>query len=88
MNRAKHSADFQLEQPADILFPLLSAEGEKIWVPDWDYKNVTGTTDLHEDYIFITEKHDHAASDAIGLVKAHAVGQSIPLSTLLVYQPD
>ena len=69
MNRVKHSADFQIAQPAEILFPLFSAEGEKCWVPGWDYTNVMGTTDLHEDYIFITEDHDHAASEAIWLVK-------------------
>ena len=55
----------------EILFPLFSAEGEKYWVPGWDYKNVMGTTDLHEDYIFLTESHDHPARDAIWLVKKH-----------------
>lgn len=34
-------------------------------------KNIMGTTALHEDYIFVTENHDHAASDAIWLVKRH-----------------
>jgi hypothetical protein len=53
------------------LFPLFSAEGEKHWVPGWDYKNIMGTTALHEDYIFVTENHDHAASDAIWLVKRY-----------------
>ncbi|MEM8533938.1 MAG: hypothetical protein AAGF95_24045 [Chloroflexota bacterium] len=71
MNQVRHSADFQIQQPAAILFPLFSAEGEKLWVPGWDYKNVMGKTDLHEDYIFITENHDHAASDAIWLVKRY-----------------
>ena len=71
MNSVKHSVDFQLDQPAGILFPLFSAEGEKLWVPGWDYENVMGTTDLHEDYIFLTENHDHAASNAIWLVKRH-----------------
>jgi len=71
MDRIKHSADFQIAQPAEILFPLFSAEGEKYWVPGWDYTNVMGTTDLHEDYVFITGDHDHAASDAIWLVKRH-----------------
>ena len=71
MNRVKHSADFQIAQPAQILFPLFSTEGEKYWVPDWDYINVMGSTYLHEDYIFITETHDHASSDVIWLVKKH-----------------
>lgn len=71
MKRYKFTEEFQISQPADVLFPLFSAEGEKHWVPGWDYKNVMGATDLHEDYIFITENHDHAASDAIWLVKKH-----------------
>ncbi len=71
MNSVKHTTDFQLDQPANILFPLFSAEGEKLWVPGWDYENVMGTTDLHEDYIFLTKNHDHAASDAIWLVKRY-----------------
>lgn len=71
MNRIKHSADFQIDQPAEILFPLFSAEGEKHWVPGWDYTNVMGSTDLCENYIFLTGGHDHAASDAIWLVKKH-----------------
>jgi len=75
MNRVKHSADFQSDQPADILFPLFSAEGEKLWVPGWDYENVMGTDDLHEDYVFITKNHDHAASKAIWLVKKYIPGE-------------
>ena len=75
MNRVRHSADFQLDQPADILFPLFSAEGEKLWVPGWDYENVMGSDDLYEDYIFLTENHDHATSKAIWLVKRHKPGE-------------
>ena len=71
MTRAKYTEGFQVSQPVEILFPLFSAEGEKHWVPGWDYKNIMGTTALHEDYIFVTENHDHAASDAIWLVKRY-----------------
>jgi hypothetical protein len=71
MNSIKHEVAFQVDQPIDILFPLFSAEGEKHWVPGWDYKNIMGSTDLHEDYIFVTENHDHASSDAIWLVKRY-----------------
>jgi hypothetical protein len=71
MKRVKHIGDFQMDQPIDVLFPLFSAEGEKYWVPGWDYKNIMGSTELHEDYIFVTENHDHAASDAIWLVKRY-----------------
>jgi hypothetical protein len=71
MNQIKYTEDIQISQPVEVLFPLFSAEGEKHWVPGWDYKNIMGGTDLHENYIFITENHDHAASDAIWLVKKH-----------------
>ena len=71
MKQTKYTEDFQISQPVEILFPLFSAEGEKHWVPGWDYKNIMGATELQEDYIFATENHDHAASDAIWLVKKH-----------------
>ena len=71
MSSIKHEEEFQVEQPIDILFPLFSAAGEKYWVPGWDYKNIMGATELHEDYIFVTENHDHASIDAIWLVKRY-----------------
>lgn len=71
VSRKKFSADFQIPRPVDELFPLFSAEGEKLWVPGWDYKNIMGSTDLHEDYIFLTQNHDHASADAIWLVKRY-----------------
>jgi len=67
----KHTVDFKIDQPVEILFPLFSAEGEKLWVPDWDYENIMGSTDLHEDYIFVTKNHNHASTDAIWLVKRY-----------------
>ena len=71
MSSAKHSKKFIINQPIEVLFPLFSAEGEKLWVPGWDYENVMGSTDLHEDYIFLTQNHDHASSNAIWLVKRY-----------------
>lgn len=71
MNSIKHQADFQLQQPADILFPLFSAEGERLWVPGWDYENIMGTTELHENYVFLTKNHDHASNSAIWIVKKY-----------------
>ena len=71
MSTVKHTLDFKINQPIDILFPLFSAEGEKLWVPGWDYENIMGTSDLHEDYIFLTKNHDHASTDAIWLVKKY-----------------
>ena len=69
MSSVKHSKKISINQPIEILFPLFSAEGEKLWVPGWDYENVMGSTDLHEDYIFLTKTDAHAATDAIWLVK-------------------
>ena len=40
---------FRINQPIETLFPLFSAEGEKLWVPEWDYENIMGSNDLHED---------------------------------------
>lgn len=71
MSRIKHTASFEIMRPAAELFPLFSAEGEKLWVPGWDYENIMGGTDLHEDYIFLTQSHDHAATKAIWLVKKY-----------------
>jgi len=71
MSTVKHTASFEIAQPAATLFPLFSAEGEKLWVPGWDYENVMGGTNLHEDYVFVTKSHDHAASGAIWLIKKY-----------------
>ena len=71
MSTIKHSASFEIDQTIEVLFPLFSAEGEKLWVPGWDYENVMASGDLHEDYIFLTKNHDHASTDAIWLVKRY-----------------
>ena len=71
MSSVKHSEKFRIDQPIETLFPLFSAEGEKLWVPGWDYENIMHSIDLHEDYIFLTKNHDHASTDAIWLVKRY-----------------
>ena len=71
MGSVEKSEKFQIGQPIEILFPLFSAEGEKLWVPGWDYKNIMGSKDLHEDYVFVTKNHDHATTDAIWLTKKY-----------------
>ncbi|MBN1856538.1 MAG: hypothetical protein JW846_06280 [Dehalococcoidia bacterium] len=71
MNSVRHSEKFRIAQQIERVFPLFSAEGERVWVPGWDYVNVMGSTDLHEDYIFLTTSHDHAGSDAIWIVKRY-----------------
>ena len=71
MSSVKHLEKFRIDQPTETLFPLFSAEGEKLWVPGWDYENIMGSNDLHEDYIFLTKNHDHASADAIWVVKRY-----------------
>ena len=71
MSSVRHTQRFRIHQPAAALFPLFSAEGEKLWVPGWDYENIIGTTTLHEDYVFITRNHDHASTDAVWLAKRY-----------------
>src|SRR5574337_1500814 len=71
MSAVKHTSSFEIARSASELFPLFSAEGEKLWVPGWTYRNMTAGTDLHEDYVFVTGNHDHAASDAIWMVKRY-----------------
>ena len=71
MASVKHTASFEIGQSIQDTFPLFSAEGEKLWVPGWEYENVMGSTDLREDYVFVTKSHDHAAADAIWVVKKH-----------------
>ncbi len=75
MKTVQHTTGFDIDQPLEVLFPLFSPEGEKLWVPSWDYENIMGTTELSEDYVFLTRGHDHAATDAIWLVKRYVPGQ-------------
>ena len=67
MSTSKNKASFHIHQPAEELFPLFSAEGEKLWIPDFDYINIMGSTEMHEDYIFLTP---HQPQD-IWLVKRY-----------------
>jgi hypothetical protein len=50
---------------------LFSPEGELLWVPGWDYESVTGSNELHEDFVFLTRNHDHASAEAIWLTKRY-----------------
>lgn len=71
MNRISHTKSFEISVPIVELFPLFSPEGEKLWVPGWDYQNVMGTTELSEDYVFLTATHDHSSQLAVWLVKRY-----------------
>jgi hypothetical protein len=71
MDTVSHTRAFEMEAPIADLFPLFSPEGEKRWVPGWDYVNVMGTTELSEDYVFLTKSHDHGTTEAIWIVKTY-----------------
>ena len=71
MKSISHTKSFAISVPIADLFPLFSPEGEKLWVPGWDYENVMGTTELSEDYLFLTDSHDHGAQKAIWIVKRY-----------------
>jgi hypothetical protein len=71
MKSIAHTKAFKMNVPIADIFPLFSPEGEKHWVPGWDYKNVMGTTELSDDYVFLTKTHDHGTSDAIWIVKKY-----------------
>jgi hypothetical protein len=66
-----HTAEFEIDQPVQAVFPLFSPEGERLWAPGWDYENFMGTNQLQEDDIFLTRAHDHAANEAIWIVKRY-----------------
>ena len=66
-----YTKSFEMKYPINELFPLFSPEGEKYWVPGWEYENIMGTTELSEDYVFLTRTHDHAAKDAVWIVKRY-----------------
>jgi hypothetical protein len=66
-----HTAEFEISQPVQSVFPLFTPEGEKLWAPGWDYDNLMGTNSLDEDYLFLTRSRDHAAREAIWIVKRY-----------------
>jgi hypothetical protein len=61
MSSISFTSEFELEQPVDVVFPIFTPEGERLWAPGWEYENIMGTTNLHENYVFLTKTHDHAA---------------------------
>jgi hypothetical protein len=66
-----HTKAFKMNVPIADLFPLFSPEGERQWVPGWDYENVMGNAELSEDYVFLTKTQDHGTTDAIWIVKRY-----------------
>jgi hypothetical protein len=70
MSTIKQQTSFKLNRSAEKLFPLFSPEGEKYWAPGWDYENIMGSTDLHEDYVFLTATHHSPEHHEAGHHKA------------------
>lgn len=77
MDAVEHTTSFTLNKPAERVFPLFTPEGEKLWAPGWDYVNIMETTELSEDYVFLTGTHDHASIHAIWLVKRHSPDEGL-----------
>ena len=71
MSTIKHTSSFTINQPIEVMFPLFSAEGEKLWIPIWDYENIMGSTELREDYVFLTQIAGHGEEKTIWLVKQY-----------------
>jgi len=71
MEAVEHTSAFRVPVPAAVVFPLFSPEGEKAWVPGWDYESPLGTTEMAEDFVFLTRSHAHGAAEAVWLVKRH-----------------
>lgn len=71
MRSVSHSKSFELAVPVADIFPLLSPEGEKAWVPGWQYETPMDTSELSEDYVFLTKNHDHGSAAAIWIVKRY-----------------
>jgi len=71
MKPISHTKIFEIAISIEDLFPLFGPEGEKYWIPGWDYENVMGTTELSEDYVFLTKTHNHRTADAIWIVKKY-----------------
>lgn len=71
MKSVTHTQSFKIAQSVEEMFPLFTPEGEKLWVPDWDYKNLMGTTELSDNYVFITKTHDHGTTETIWIVKKY-----------------
>jgi len=79
MTTIKHQTSFEINHSAEELFPLFSAEGEKLWIPGWDYENIMGSTDLHEDYVFFTSGHIDQLTTGQTIIRQtnNMVGQKI-----------
>ena len=39
MRTVQHTKSLEIAKTIEELFPMFTPEGEKLWVPDWDYEN-------------------------------------------------
>lgn len=71
MTTIKHQTSFQINQSVEELFPLFGPESEKLWMPGWEYEYIMGSTDMHEDYIFLLSGSGNKLTKVIWLVKRY-----------------
>lgn len=71
MKSVTHTKAFEITQPVEKMFPLFTPEGEKLWIPDWDYVNIMGTTELSENYVFITGSNEDKTNKSVWIVKKY-----------------
>lgn len=71
MSTISRTHSFEIDLSMSDVFSLFTPEGEKEWVPGWDYENVMGNTQLSEDDVFVTGSHDFAVDRAVWIVKRH-----------------
>jgi hypothetical protein len=86
MTTIQHTASFSIRQPIDAVFPLFSPEGEKRWVPGWDYTNQMDTAPLAPDDVFTTTAHNHGTVAAIWIIGRYLPDEHV--IQLYKIQPD
>ena len=69
--KSKQTGSFTIHQPVENVFPLFSAEGEKLWIPGWHYVNPLGGIEMYEGYFFILPAHGHLKNNTVFIVKTY-----------------
>jgi hypothetical protein len=77
MQSVGHTITFEMAVPIARLFPLFSPEGERHWVPGWDYENVMGHTELAEAFVagFTAAAYDEFIGEWKTLLERHFASQ-------------
>ena len=71
MLEIEHTCTLIFNKSASDLFPLFNPEEEKKWAPGWDYEDVMDNKIFKEDYVFLTNCHDHKTTTAIWIIKKY-----------------